>query len=53
MGALPLGGVIHGEWNPRTMVVGFVFGLVVSLIAARIPARKAAKLEPTTALRFQ
>lgn len=53
MGALPLGGVLHGEWNPRAMVVGFSFGLVVSLIAARIPARMAAKLEPTTALRFQ
>ena len=53
MGSLPLGGTIHGEWNPRTMVIGFVFGLLVSLVAARIPARRAAKLEPTSALRFQ
>jgi putative ABC transport system permease protein len=53
MGTLPLGGVIYGEWNPRTMVIGFVFGLAVSLIAAGIPARRAAKLEPTAALRFQ
>jgi ABC-type lipoprotein release transport system permease subunit len=33
--------------------VGFLFGIVVSLISARIPARRAAKLEPTAALRFQ
>jgi putative ABC transport system permease protein len=53
MGALPLGGVIYGEWNPGTMAFGFVFGMVVALVAARIPARRAAKLEPTAALRFQ
>jgi putative ABC transport system permease protein len=53
MGNLPLGGTIYGEWNPRTMVIGFVFGLVVSLVAAWIPARRASKLEPTSALRFQ
>jgi putative ABC transport system permease protein len=53
MGSLPLSGVIHGEWNPGTMITGFLFGVVVSLIAALVPARKAAKLEPTSALRFQ
>jgi putative ABC transport system permease protein len=53
MGSLPLSGVIYGEWNLSTMVTGFLFGVVVSLIAALVPARKAAKLEPTSALRFQ
>jgi ABC-type lipoprotein release transport system permease subunit len=53
MGALPLGGTIHGEWNLRTMALGFGFGVAVSLIAAAIPARRAGKLEPTSALRFQ
>ncbi|MDA8424870.1 MAG: FtsX-like permease family protein [Treponema sp.] len=52
-GSLPLSGVLRGEWNPRTMLTGFLFGLVVALVAARIPARQAAKLEPTSALRFQ
>jgi putative ABC transport system permease protein len=53
MGSLPLSGVIYGEWNPRAMIIGFFFGIVVSLIAAMIPARRAARLEPTSALRFQ
>ena len=53
MGSLPLSGVLRGEWNPTTMVAGFLFGVLVSLLAARIPARRAARLEPTAALRFQ
>jgi ABC-type lipoprotein release transport system permease subunit len=53
MGSMPLSGTLHGEWNVTTMIVGFLFGVVVSVIAARIPARRAARLEPTAALRFQ
>ncbi|MGA2765581.1 MAG: FtsX-like permease family protein [Spirochaetia bacterium] len=53
-GAVPwVSGFIHGEWNLRTMIVGFAFGVLVSFIASLIPARRAAKLEPTAALRFQ
>lgn len=48
-----LPGVLRGEWDPAMMAVGFVFGVLASLAAALIPARRAAKLEPTTALRFQ
>jgi len=51
--SLPVNGILHGEWNPKTMLVGFLFGIVVSLLAARVPARRAARLEPTDALRFQ
>jgi putative ABC transport system permease protein len=52
MGSIPLSGVLRGEWNPATMAAGFAFSLIVALLAARIPARKAARLEPTEALRF-
>ncbi|MBN1242667.1 MAG: ABC transporter permease [Spirochaetales bacterium] len=52
MGNLPLTGSMYGEWKPLDIVVGFVFGVVVSFIAARIPARRAARLEVTDALRF-
>ncbi|HUW68645.1 MAG TPA: FtsX-like permease family protein [bacterium] len=52
MGGLPLTGTMYGEWNPATMAFGFIFGLVVAFIAARIPAKRAAKLEVTDALRF-
>jgi len=50
--AVPISGILRGAWNPGTMAVGFVFGLAVSLVSARIPARMAARLEPTAALRF-
>jgi putative ABC transport system permease protein len=50
--AVPISGLLRGAWNPGTMAVGFVFGLAVSLVSARIPARMAARLEPTAALRF-
>ena len=53
LGSLPVSGTLYGEWNPRTMLIGFIFGVVVSLVAARIPARRAGRLEPTAALRFQ
>ena len=52
MGNIPIAGVMRGEWNPGAMVVGFVFSLLAALLAARVPARKAARLEPTEALRF-
>jgi len=52
-GSLPVGGLLRGEWDVKTMVSGFVFGVIVFLVAARIPAGRAARLEPTSALRFQ
>ena len=52
MGGLPLSGTLYGEWNPASMAFGFMFGLVVAFVSARIPAKRAARLEVTDALRF-
>ena len=49
---LPVWGNIYGEWNPGQMVFAAVFGILVALLASRSPARKAARLEVTNALRF-
>lgn len=48
-----LPGVLRGEWNQEMMIAGFAFGVLASFVASLIPARRAAKLEPTAALRFQ
>jgi ABC-type lipoprotein release transport system permease subunit len=52
MGAIPIDGVIRGEWRPSAYFTGLAFGLLVSWIAARIPAKRASRLEPTDALKF-
>ena len=52
MGSIPMGGVLHGEWHPSTMMTGFIFGVIASWLSARIPAKKAGKLEVTDALHF-
>jgi putative ABC transport system permease protein len=45
-------GNARGEWNPGSVVFAVVFGLAVALVAAVIPARKAAKMTATDALHF-
>lgn len=52
MGGIPIMGRLYGEWNFGNMVFGFLFGLFVSFISARIPAKRAAKMQVTDALRF-
>lgn len=47
-GALPAGGL---EVRPLSLVVGVVVGVVVTLIAAQVPARRAAAIPPVAALR--
>ena len=49
---LPVWGTLYGEWNPSTMAAAVVFGVLVALLASRSPARKAARLQVTDALRF-
>ncbi len=45
---LPSGGLII---KPRTIVVAVVVGVVVTLVAAYLPARRAAKVPPVAAMR--
>jgi len=51
-GSIPITGVMRGEWKPESFAVGLVFGIAVAWLAARIPAKRAGRLEPTEALRF-
>lgn len=48
----PIWGTIYGQWNVSMLIVGFLFGIIVATLAGVIPARKAAKMEITEALRF-
>jgi putative ABC transport system permease protein len=52
MGSIPMGDALRGEWHPATMAAGFLFGVIASWISARIPAKRAGRLEVTDALRF-
>ncbi len=49
---MPIWGTLYGEWNPDAMASAVVFGILVALFASRSPAKKAARLEVTAALRF-
>jgi len=48
----PIWGTIYGQWHIDMIIAAFIFGIVVATIAAVIPARKAAKMKITEALRF-
>lgn len=52
LGNMPLVGTLRGEWHPAMILFGAVFGIAASWVAARIPAKKASKIEVTDALRF-
>lgn len=52
LGNLPKNLFIRGEWNAPAFAGAFVFGVLVSWLASLMPARKAASIEVTDALRF-
>ncbi|MEW5816371.1 MAG: FtsX-like permease family protein [Spirochaetota bacterium] len=46
-------GIIRGVWNPGTIITALILGIILSMLIAFIPARKATSMEITDALRHQ
>ncbi len=46
-----LTGVFRGRWNVSTIVTAFIAGIVISMLVAYIPTRKALKMQITDCLR--
>lgn len=44
-------GVMYGTWTPRTYLISFFGGVIMAMIAAFIPTRRALKMEITACLR--
>ena len=44
-------GILYGTWNPRTFIIAFLGGVIMAMIAAFIPTRRALKMEITACLR--
>ena len=51
-GGFAFWGTLRGEWNPGAVVFAVIFGMVLAVAAAAIPARSAARMTATSALRF-
>jgi ABC-type lipoprotein release transport system permease subunit len=48
----PIWGTVYGVWNFKAMAFVFCFGVLIAAMASIIPARAAARLQVTKALRF-
>jgi ABC-type lipoprotein release transport system permease subunit len=48
----PVWGTIYGEWNIPLIIGSFLFGQITSILASIPPAKTAAKMEVTRAIRF-
>ncbi len=47
-----VGAIFYGEWNPDMMLLGFIFGILCSVLVSIWPAKKAVKMEITDAIRY-
>ncbi|MCX8029351.1 MAG: FtsX-like permease family protein [Brevinematales bacterium] len=50
---IPTWGVIYGVWNTWSLVICFVFVLLISLISSYLPSRHISKLKVVECLKFQ
>jgi ABC-type lipoprotein release transport system permease subunit len=50
---LPISPVIYGVWKVKSIAFIFIFGVLSALLAAWLPARRAASFVVTRALRFE
>ncbi len=50
--SMPVSAVFYGQWNPGTFIGMFVFGMIISVLAAYVPSRKAALMHATECLHF-
>ncbi|MCL6591074.1 MAG: ABC transporter permease [Firmicutes bacterium] len=48
----PIWGVFYGQWSIKSFVTAFILGVAIAVLAAIVPARKAAKITPTQCLKF-
>ncbi|MDD5065904.1 MAG: FtsX-like permease family protein [bacterium] len=46
------GSVFYNEWNPDMMLLGFIFGILCTVLVSILPARKAVKMEITDSIRY-
>ena len=48
----PIWGVFYGQWNIKTFIAAFILGIGIAVLAAYVPARKAARISPKECLKF-
>lgn len=46
-------GIMRGMWRPETIIIAFFVAVVIAVIVAMIPTRKALKMQITDCLRYQ
>jgi putative ABC transport system permease protein len=50
---VPIIGEMYGSWNPRSFILVFAYGVIVSFLASILPAYWAAAKDPVEALHYE